>query len=314
MSAPAVMAVDGAVAASVTPSSARRSSYVVITPARNEARFIEHTLQSMVQQTVRPVRWVVVDDGSTDRTAEIVAGYAARFDFIRLVRMVRDPQRDFAKKVGAFNRGLDELRDIDFDFIGNIDADMSFGPDYFDKVLASFDHEPRLGIAGGIVYTRFTDSFKTYDHTLDSVGGKVQLFRRQCFDDIGGYRALPWGGIDATAEIMARMRGWLVRKSLDAPAYEHRPTGFAYGNPLQIKFFEGRRFHSLGYDPLFFALRCLSRAAEYPFVLGSGVALARYAWAALRREAHALPDDVVRFLRTEQRRKLRQRLRFWAQP
>ena len=314
MSAPAAMTMDVARPDSVQPAHARRSPYVVITPARNEEGYIEHTLESMVAQTVRPARWVVVDDGSTDRTAEIVAGYAARFDFIRLVRMVRDPKRDFAKKVGAFNRGLDELRDIEFDFIGNIDADMSFGPDYFGKVLATFDHQPRLGVAGGIVYTRFTDTFKTYDHTSDSVGGKVQLFRRQCFDDIGGYRALPWGGIDATAEIMARMRGWLVRKSLDAPAYEHRPTGFAYGNPLQIKFCEGRRFYSLGYDPLFFALRCVSRAAEYPFVVGSGVALARYAWSLLRREAYALPADVVRFLRDEQRRKLRQRLRFWAQP
>ncbi len=314
MSAAAEMSVGAAAAGSQQPARARRAPYVVITPARNEAEFIEHTLRSMVAQTVPPLRWVVVDDGSTDRTAEIVAGYAARFDFIRLVRMVRDPKRDFAKKVGAFNRGLDELHDVEFDFIGNIDADMSFGPEYFDRVLASFDHEPRLGIAGGIVYTRFTDTFKTYDYTSDSVGGKVQLFRRQCFNDIGGYRALPWGGIDATAEIMARMHGWTVRKTLEAPAYEHRPTGFAYGNPLQIKFFEGRRFYSLGYDPLFFALRCVSRATEYPFVLGSGVALARYAWALVRREAHALPDDVVRFLRTEQRGKLRQRLRFWAQP
>ena len=297
------------VAPTATPSPTRRPPYVVITPARNEEQFIERTVQSMVQQTVRPQRWVIVDDGSTDRTAELVGRYAAHHDFIRLVRMERDAQRDFAKKVGAFNRGLAELHDLEYDFIGNIDADMSFGADYFEKILAVFEHEPTLGLSGGIVHTRYTDAFKTYDYTLDSVGGKVQLFRRRCFEQIGGYRPLKWGGIDATAEIMARMHGWQVRKSLEAPAYEHRPTGFAYGNPLKIKWCEGRRFHSLGYDPVFFTLRCLARAGEHPFMAGSAAAWLGYLACLLRRAPVAVPDDVARYLRREQRDKLRARWR-----
>ena len=288
---------------------ARSMSYVVVTPARNEAQFIGKTLQSMVQQSVRPLRWVIVDDASTDHTTAIVTGYAARHDFIRLVRMEREARRDFAKKVSAFNRGVVELHDLDYDFIGNVDADMSFGPDYFARILASFHETPRLGIAGGMVYTRFTDAFRTYDYTPDSVGGKVQLFRRECFDEIGGYLSLALGGEDATAEIMARQHGWQVRKSPEVPAYEHRPTGFAYGNPLAVKIVEGRRFHSLGYDPLFFAARCLARLTEYPFVLGSAAALLRYALAMLRHESVAVPADVVRYLRREQRDKLLDRLR-----
>ena len=282
---------------------------MVITPARNEEQFIERTVQSMVQQTVRPQRWVIVDDGSTDRTAELVGRYAAHHDFICLVRMERDAQRDFAKKVGAFNRGLAELHDLEYDFIGNIDADMSFGADYFEKILAVFEHEPTLGLSGGIVHTRYTDAFKTYDYTLDSVGGKVQLFRRECFEEIGGYLPLALGGEDATAEIMARQHGWQVRKSPEVPAYEHRPTGFAYGNPLAVKLGEGRRFHSLGYDPLFFAARCLARLTEYPFVVGSAASLLRYVLAMLRHEALAVPADVACFLRCEQRDKLRARWR-----
>ena len=303
------VAPDTAAAAQRSGPRPRSTSYVVVTPAHNEAQFIGKTLQSMVQQSVRPLRWVIVDDASTDHTTAIVTGYAARHDFIRLVRMEREAQRDFAKKVGAFNRGLAELHDLEYDFIGNVDADMSFGHHYFARILASFNDAPRLGIAGGIVYTRFTHAFKTYDYTPDSVGGKVQLFRRECFEEIGGYLPLALGGEDATAEIMARQHGWQVRKSPEVPAYEHRPTGFAYGNPLAVKLGEGRRFHSLGYDPLFFAARCLARLTEYPCVVGSAASLLRYVLAMLRHEALAVPADVACFLRCEQRDKLRARWR-----
>jgi len=285
------------------------SPYVIVTPAHNEAKFIGRTLESMVRQTLTARRWVIVDDGSTDGTADVVADYAARFDFIRLVRKSRDPERNFARKVHAFERGLEELRDVPYEFIGNVDADMSFGEDYFERILGGFDAEPRLGISGGIVYTKFTRRFKTYDRTTDSVGGKVQLFRRRCFEEIGGYRALAFGGIDATAEIMARMRGWTVRKSLDVPAFEHRPTGFAYGNPLQAKVCEGRRFHSLGYDPTFYVLRCIYRAGEFPLLIGSAAALGRFFYGMARGDAIVLPEEVVRYLRHEQRQKLRRLLR-----
>ena len=284
------------------------SSYVVITPAHNEERYIERTLQSMVAQTVLPTKWVIVDDGSTDGTASVVERYAERHPFIRLVRKTRDPERNFARKVHAFNCGLEELTGELYDFIGNIDADISFGSDYFEKILKAFEADPRLGISGGIVFTKFTDKFKTYDHTADSVGGKVQLFRRACFEEIGGYRPLKFGGIDATAEIMSRMRGWKVCKSFEASAFEHRPTGFAYGNSLVIKVCEGRRFYSLGYDPVFFFLRCLYRAGEYPFLIGSAASLGRYLYGMARRETIALPPDVVSYLRSEQRAKLRRSL------
>ena len=286
--------------------------YIIVTPAHNEEAFIEETAKSMVSQTVLPLKWIVVDDGSRDQTGQIVERYARDFSFIQLVRQARDPERNFARKVFAFNRGFAEVQDLNFDFIGNVDADISFGPKYFENILQEFDADPQLGISGGIVYTKFTKQFMSYDKTLDSVGGKVQLFRRKCFEDIGGYRALKYGGIDATAEIMARMKGWRVRKSLENRAYEHRPTGFAYGKPLIAKMYEGRRFYSLGYDPIFYLLRCIYRMHEYPFVLGSGAALLRYLYGMMCREPVVLPSEVTSFLRTEQRSKIKQALRFWA--
>lgn len=282
--------------------------YVIITPAHNEEQFIEQTIESMIAQTVRPLKWVVVNDGSTDRTGQIVQRYAERFDFIELINQVRQPERNFARKVFAFNRGLAAINELDFAYIGNIDADIFFGPRYFENILAELAGDDKLGISGGIVYTKFTDTFSTYDTTADSVGGKVQLFRRACFEDIGGYRPLKYGGIDAAAEITARMKGWKVRKSFEHPAYEGRPTGFAYGKPVIAKLCEGRRFYSLGYDPLFYFFRCLYRLHEYPLFIGSMAALLRYMFGYLRREPRVLPSEIISYLRAEQRAKIKQAL------
>ena len=151
------------------------SKYVIITPAHDEEAFIEKTINSMISQSVLPVKWVVVNDGSADQTGEIVKRYADRFEFIQLVNAPRDPERNFARKVMAFNRGLAEVQNIDFDFIGNVDADMSFEPPYFGNILQEFEKDPKLGISGGIVYTKFTNKFATYDHTLDSVGERCSF-------------------------------------------------------------------------------------------------------------------------------------------
>jgi glycosyltransferase involved in cell wall biosynthesis len=284
--------------------------YVIITPAHNEEAFIEKTIRSMISQTVPPAKWVVVNDGSSDQTGEIVKRYAEGYGFIRLVNLPRDSERNFARKVMAFNRGMAEIRDLDFDFIGNVDADMSFDPQYFQNILREFEADAGLGLSGGIVYTKVDGGFTTRDKTSDSVGGQVQLFRRECFKDIGGYLPLKLGGIDATAEIMARMKGWTVRKSFENRVWEHRRTGFADGTPLAARVREGRRFYSLGYDPLFYLVRCLYRLKDRPVILGSGAALLGFLGCLIRRWPFALPPEVVDYLRTEQRGKLKRGFRF----
>ena len=281
------------------------SKYVIITPAHNEEDFIVETLQSMVAQTILPVRWVIVDDASTDGTGAVVAEWAKRHPFIRHVTLQREQGRNFARKAIAFKAGLQELQDVNFDYIGNVDADMSFKPEYFENILRDFAEDTKLGISGGIVYTKFTEKFITYDTTADSVGGKVQLFRRECFESVGGYIPLKHGGIDTAAEIMARMKGWTVRKSFKEHTFEHRRTSFAWGSPLKAKMREGSHFHSLGYDPLFYFLRCIYRLKEYPFIIGSLSALLGYMIHMIRREPVTLPRPVVDYLKKEQRAKLR---------
>lgn len=286
-----------------------KRKYVLITAAKNEEAFIEETLRSVIQQTVRPAKWVIVDDGSIDHTAEIVSSYLRSHDFIQLVRLQPSAARDFGKKVAAFNAGLEALADTPHSFIGNLDADIRLPSDYYATMIAEFDREPRLGLAGGMIRLKIGKRFLNRHTASDSVSGGVQLFRRGCFHDVGGYIPLPGGGEDAAAEVMARMRGWLVRNVPHTDAYEQRRTGTAQNGVLKARYKDGIRFHSLGYGTTFYLCRCVYRIVDRPLVIGSLLSLLGFMSAKLRSYPVCLPPLAVSYLRSEQRRKLRQMLR-----
>ena len=287
----------------------QRMQYILITPAHNEEAFIAQTIEGVIAQDVRPVRWIIVNDGSKDKTRETVECYSSKHSFITLVNVARPDGRDFGKKVRAFNQGFDLLRDVSYDLVGNLDADISVSPDYFARLLPAFVDDPRLGIAGGMIHSRVGDDYVSQGVALDSVAGAVQLFRRECFEQVGGYKPLPNGGIDSVAEITARMKGWRVRTFPQLQVYEHRRTGSAIAPPLVARLREGYRFRCLGYGFLFYCARCAYRLTEKPRVLGSVVALLGYLSSWIKRDPVALPPDVVRYLRREQREKLMQLLR-----
>jgi biofilm PGA synthesis N-glycosyltransferase PgaC len=278
--------------------------YSIITPAHNEERFISRTIRSMVEQTVRPVQWLIVDDASSDRTAEVVQQYTSEFPFIQLVRHVRSGQRSFGHKVAAFKYGLGQIGESQYDFIGNLDADVSFKPDYFATLLNRFAADPKLGIGGGAIYSDHDGKFISQRVAPDSVAGAVQLFRRECFEQIGGYMPLPYGGIDAAAEIMARTKGWSARTFFDLEVLEHRRTGSAGGRPLYASAREGLKFHSLGYTFPFYCVRCLYRLFSRPVLVGSLAAFSGFLFGMLKGNPIGLPADAARFLRAEQYRKL----------
>jgi poly-beta-1,6-N-acetyl-D-glucosamine synthase len=283
--------------------------YIIITPARNEATLIEKAIHSMTTQTVKPARWIVVNDGSTDSTAEIVERYKAKYSFIELINLERSGDRHFGNKVRAFNLGLAKTQNLEYDYIGNLDADISLEPDYFEKLISVFGKDKMLGLAGGMVSSYTDGKFVSQEVSLDSVAGAVQLFRRRCFEQIGGYLPLPQGGIDAAAEIMARMKGWRVRTLPELRVLEHRRTGSAKASPLKSRVQEGRRLYSLGYGLWFFCMRCLYRSMEQPVIVGSGAALFGFLKGWFRRDPIVLPPEVVHYLRTEQRGKLFRKLR-----
>src|SRR6185295_18162748 len=171
-------------------------SYVLITPARNEEAFIEKTIQSMICQTLLPTKWVIVNDGSTDSTADIVSRYLPKYSWLEMVQVPSDRDRNFAAKVYAFNAGYERVKNLEYVVIGNLDADISFDEDYCEFLLNRFKEDANLGVGGTIFkeqgYSSETDSFEGHDH----VTGGCQLFRRQCFEEIGGYTPYKSGGID----------------------------------------------------------------------------------------------------------------------
>jgi biofilm PGA synthesis N-glycosyltransferase PgaC len=280
--------------------------YVLITAARNEEAYIETTIRAVVEQDTRPKEWVIVSDGSTDGTDDIVRRYLPRHDFIRFVRRSAGEERSFASKVQAFRVGYQHLRETCYRYIGNLDGDVSFDRDYHDRILATFQADARLGIAGGFIYEEHGGRFvRRPSNSVGSVAGAVQLFRRECFEAIGGHVPLKYGGEDTWAEVMARMAGWRVRSVGDVKAYHHRRTASARGKVLVSRFVEGRADFALGNHPTFEAFKCIRRLTEQPYVVGTLCRLAGFVWGAIRPEERTVTPEFVRYLRKEQTERIR---------
>lgn len=280
--------------------------YVLITPAHNEEAFIEKTLGSMVAQTLLPERWVIVDDGSTDRTSEMVAPYLERHPWIELVRRPPHLDRSFAGKVHAFNSGLERVQSLQFEVIGNLDADISFDPDYLEFLMRKFSEEPTLGVAG----TPFTED-GGYDSARDSfegenhVAGGCQLFRRQCFQETGGYIPNRAGGIDWIAVTTARMKDWKTRSFPEKRFRHYRTLGTAERSRVASSFSYGEKDYYLGGSPIWQAFRVAYRMTKRPLVVDGLALFAGYCWAALRRIERPVSRELMRFHRCEQMKKLR---------
>ena len=277
--------------------------YALVTPAKNEEAFIEKTLASVANQTIRPVKWVVVSDGSTDRTDEIVNRYAEKYDFIQLVR--RDSEtRHFGNKVHAFRAGYAHLTDVAYDFVGNLDAVIELPEDYYESILEKFAADQRLGLAGGTRFDLCDGEFVKVHCARNSVGGPFQLFRRTCYEAFGGYIPLQLGGIDAVAEIMARQHGWTVRSYTDITVHHYRCTGTAKGNIYQAAYRGGKKLYVIGYHPLFEVVK-LMRVKSLKGLKANLYELAGYTKAAISGFERQVPDDFVRYLRKEQVERLK---------
>jgi len=283
--------------------------YVLITPARNEAKFIELTLRSVVAQTAPPLKWVIVSDGSTDGTDEIVGRYSSQYSWIELVRMPPRTERHFAGKVLAFNAGYERVSGMPYEVIGNLDADVSFEHDYFELLLQKFIEFPRLGVAG----TPFREGDFQYDYgftSIEHVSGQVQMFRRTCFEEIGGFVPRKIGGVDLVAVVTARMKGWHTRTFLEKHYLHHRQMGTATSGKLKTPFKVGKADYLLGNHPVWELARSVYQTTRPPLLLGGCMRILGYVWAMITEVKKQVPDDFVAFRRKEQMRRLRKFL--WA--
>jgi glycosyltransferase involved in cell wall biosynthesis len=287
-------------------SSLEHTHYVLITAARNEKDYIGRCIESVINQTVRPAAWLIVSDGSTDGTDEIVGGWARRHPFIRLLRKELDSrQRGFASKVFALNMGVEALKGEHYAFIGHLDADITLGCDYYEKILSEFDSNSKLGLAGGYIFEKKTEKFETRAANSPwSVAGGIQLFRRKCYEDIGGLKPLPLGGEDWFAEIQARMNGWEVAASPKVPAYHHKPGGGKRGL-VREAVREGAMDYAMGAHPVFEAVKCGRRVVQKPYVLFAFIRFYGFVLQYFVGRRRAVGADVMQFLRTEQLARLR---------
>lgn len=276
-------------------------SYVLITPARNEAAFIEQTIKSVIAQTIIPLRWVIVSDGSTDGTDDIVNKYVEEFKWMELVRTPERMERHFAGKVHAFNAGYARVKDLRFYIIGSLDADISFEPDYFNFLLTKIADDPELGIAG----TPYREGTVQYDYRFsrkEHVSGACQLFRRECFESIGGYVPLKAGAVDLTAVVTARMKGWRTETFTEKYCMHHRKMGTADKHIFQALLKSGYGDYLMGVHPLWQLLRSIYQMSRRPFFLGGSCLLLGYLWAALKRPEKPVSKEFVDFRGKEQMR------------
>lgn len=288
-------------AESAQQAAARLLAYVLVTPARNEAKFIEATIQSVVAQTAYPLRWAIVSDGSTDGTDEIVSRYAAQHDWIELVRMPQRAERHFAGKVFAFNAGLERMKGLPYDAVVSLDADITFESDYFEFLLVKLDADSLLGVIG----TPYKDTTigDTYDYrfvTSDHVPGACQVFRRACFEEIGGYVPSRGGCIDSVATLMARSKGWKTRTFTEKISLHHRLIGTAERGALHSMFDLGKQDWAIGNHPLWEIFRGLYQVTKKPYVLRGMTIVAGYVWAGLRGIERPVPPELRAFRRKEE--------------
>jgi poly-beta-1,6-N-acetyl-D-glucosamine synthase len=286
-------------------STASHLSYVLITPARNEEKFIEGTIQSVVKQTVLPARWVIVNDGSSDDTGKIAARYASDHDWIKVVDRPPQQERNFAAKVYAFKAGQEKLNGVNYEIIGNLDADVSLDPDHFEFLMRRFQEDPSLGVAGTVFrepeYNSATDSFEGQNY----VSGQCQIFRRQCFEAIGGYVPSKAGGIDWIAVTTARMIGWKTRSFREKSFYHHRILGTANHGKIGKSFAYGKKDYYMGGHPLWEVFRCTYQLTKKPYLIGGAALFAGFFTGLLKGEKRVVSEDLMRFHRREQMKKLK---------
>ena len=286
------------------PDQQQYGAYVLLTAAYNEEAHIENTIRSVVGQTLLPRRWVIVSDNSTDGTDQIVQRYAEKYDFIRLLRVSRKPGHNFGAKVIALQKGCELLSGAEYEFIGNLDADISLESGYFDELIRRFVANPALGIGSGFVHEDDGNGFQSrWFNSVSNVPHAAQLVRRECYAAIGGYAVLKYGGEDWYAQICAKMKGWKVESIPQLKIFHHRATGassHSVGNAFRL----GKMDYCFGSDPLFEIVKCIRKLKDKPYFVAALTRLLGFAWCALSGEKKAVPQEFEVFLRKEQRSRI----------
>jgi glycosyltransferase involved in cell wall biosynthesis len=279
---------------------ANDTKYVIITPVRDEAYYVENTIKSVVQQTILPSEWIIVDDGSTDGTSEILDRYQDQVEWIKVVhRKNRGHRASGGGVIEAFYDGYSVVADKYWDYIVKLDGDLSFDPDYFENCFGRFEGEPKLGLAGGTVCVVKKGQVKV-DSDGDPpfhVRGATKIYRRACWKKISPLVKTP--GWDTIDEVKANFHGWTTRTFSEFRLIQHKPTGSADGR-WKNWFKNGRANYIAGYHPIFMLAKCAKRLLQRPYMAAS-LALSVGFFSGYFKRVPQQPDvEAISYLRRQQ--------------
>jgi len=279
-----------------------KEKYIIITPVRDEEAYVEKTIKSVVQQTIRPVEWVIVNDGSSDKTGNIIDKYAKQYSWIHTCHR---KNRGFRKAGGgvieAFYEGYNSLQSTDWNYIVKLDGDLSFDKDYFEKCLLEFQKNPKLGVGGGTIYNLVDTSLIEEKNPAFHVRGATKIYKRECWNDIGELIRAP--GWDTLDEIKANMMGYETRTFPELKLIQHRVTGSADGT-WQNWVKNGRANYIAGYHPLFMIFKCFKRTFQKPYFIVSSGLFYGFISGYLQKIPQVSNDKLLQYLRKQQLRRL----------
>jgi biofilm PGA synthesis N-glycosyltransferase PgaC len=285
------------------------TSYVIITPVKDEEKYLELTIKSVLKQTMQPLQWAIVDDGSKDRTAEIIKNYAAEYPWIKGVYGDdQGPRAPGIRHIRAFYKGLSALGNGKWDFIVKLDGDLSFEEDYFEKCFIHFNKNQKLGIGGGVILNVFEDKLLLEKQPLFHVRGATKIYKRDCWEAIGGIVVSQC--YDTVDEVKANMLGYQTRSFVDIKLIHHRYTGNAYGKwGGSVK--NGMSDYLSGYHPLFMMVKCGKRFIQKPYLIGALGLAYGYLTGYLNKIPKAVDSETIKYLRQQQIRCLLFRESIW---
>ena len=273
-----------------------RLTYAAVTPARDEADHLPRLAAAMLAQDVTPLRWVIVENGSSDSTFELAGSLAAQYDWIQVIRTASSERYDRTSPyMRAWHAGVDAL-DGSGDLVVKLDADVSFEPGYFAGVLDAFELDPGLGIASGTCLEEHRGEWREWVLLGDHCWGPTRTYRRKCLEEILPLdEGIGYASIDETK---ARLAGYETRTLRDLSFRHHRPEGSGEGGRWRNWVEQGKAAHYTRYRLSYLLARCLYRAVSDPPAVGL---LAGYLGASMRRTRRCRDDVVVSAIRDSQR-------------
>lgn len=283
-------------------------SYLIISPVKNEERYVEFTLRSVTEQTLKPLTWIIVDDGSTDNTPQIIKRYLAKHSFIRLVQNPTAGVRQTGSAViRAFNYGCKFIQDDKYDFIVKLDCDLSFEPDYFEMLLKRLTNDKHIGISSGVYCERNGAGFwKEVIMPSYHAAGACKILRKKCFDEIGGF--IETAGWDTVDEIRAMTLGWKTCHFRDLRMNHHKPEGSGIGT-IRTYTMHGEIYYLTGGDKVFFLLKVLHRMTVKPYVVGGFALLWGYLKSFFKKKPLLVSETEAKYYRAKLRKRIEEKVK-----